>query len=57
MKFILTVLVYWTPGSGASSMTAVEYNTSQACETAKSVAVQDFTVGNLKAVATCTAKG
>ncbi len=57
MKFILTVLVYWTPGSGASSMTAVEYNTPQACETAKSVAVQNFTVSNLKAVATCTAKG
>lgn len=57
MKFILTVLVYWTPGSGASSMTSVEYNTPQACEAAKSAAVQTFTVGNLRTVATCTAKG
>lgn len=57
MKFILTVLVYWVPGSGGSSLTSVEYNTPQACEAAKSAAIQAFTVGNLKTVAICTAKG
>jgi len=57
MIYILMVMVYLSPSSGAVAMTSAEYNTQEACESAKGAAAKSFAVGNLHAVATCTPKG
>ena len=55
--FILTVMVYWAVGQGPIAFSTSEYNSAGACEAARKIAVQTFTVDQRKAVGACTAKG
>lgn len=57
MKAIMTILVYWSAGSGAMATTAIEYDNIQVCERAKLAVVQALTVEQRRAVAVCTSKG
>lgn len=57
MKAIMTILVYWSAGSGGMTSTTAEYENVQACERARPAVVQALTVEQRRAVAVCTSKG
>jgi hypothetical protein len=57
MAYVLMVMVYLSPSAAAAALSSAEYSTQQACEQAKAIVVQSYSVGNFHAVATCTPKG
>lgn len=57
MAAIMTMMVYWSVGSGGMTITTAEYRTVAACEQARASVVSALTVDQRKAVAVCTNKG
>lgn len=56
-KAIMTIMVYWSAGSGGMTSTTAEYESVAACDRARPAVVAALTVEQRRAVAVCTAKG
>ena len=57
MKAIMTIMIYWSVGSGGMTSTTAEYESVAACERAKLEVISTLTVDQRRAVAVCTSKG